>query len=56
MKLTKMMTLYLASEGLSLKDAARDIGISYSAIWRISQNKRIDTDSFLLLFTWLLKK
>lgn len=43
-----------ARRDLSLRDAADEIGISYTSLWRFERgNQSLDVGSVLLLITWL---
>ena len=49
----KLLKLYMAVEGLSVRDTAKAIGVSASTISRITSGKSIDAATMLKLINWL---
>jgi DNA-binding XRE family transcriptional regulator len=53
-KLSKMLTLYRASEGIDQKDLASKIGIDKSTMNRIESGKSTTPETFLKVMSWMI--
>lgn len=53
--LATMLRLYLATQNLTMRDLAAQIGCSSATVCRLSQGKMVDVPTFLRLITWLLR-
>lgn len=54
MRLRKALKLIRATEGLSLRDLASQVGVSASTLNRIEKGLPCDVESFGRLFAWLI--
>lgn len=54
-KFGKMILMYLASEGLTLTEAAKYIGTSKSTLSRICNGKECDYRTFIKLLNWMTR-
>lgn len=53
-RLARALKLIRATEGIGVREMAKDIGISAPTLSRIENGKDVDLDSALKLFAWLL--
>lgn len=54
MRLSKMIKLYRAAEGMDQKTMAQEIGVATSTLCRLEGGKSISLEGFAKLFSWLV--
>ena len=54
--LGEMLTLYRAAHGLTVRELAPIVGISYPTLNRIERGEQCDVATFLKLVAWLQSK
>lgn len=51
----KLLVLYRATHGISLRDLSAELGISASTLSRIERGYEMDARTLIRLWTWLLE-
>jgi transcriptional regulator with XRE-family HTH domain len=52
----KLLKLYLAVEGIAVRDFAAELGVSAATVSRITRGEQVDQNTMLKLMTWLFGK
>jgi transcriptional regulator with XRE-family HTH domain len=52
----ELLKLWLAVEGVGVRDFAADVGISAATVSRITRGEAMDSATMLKLITWLFNK
>jgi transcriptional regulator with XRE-family HTH domain len=55
MKLGELIKAWREVNGMGIRDAAKQIGVSSATLSRIENGKELKHKSFLKLFTWIIK-
>lgn len=55
MNLQQLFVDYRKQRGLSLREAAKRIGISHSTLGRFEKGKELKTEQFAKIMTWLFQ-
>jgi transcriptional regulator with XRE-family HTH domain len=54
MMIGELIQTWRKTRGLSLQDAARRIGVEYTALWRFEQGNPVAESSLVKIMVWLL--
>lgn len=56
MNLQQLLVAYRQVHRLSVREAAKKIGVSYNALWRFENGKEINTKSLARILRWLFEE
>jgi ribosome-binding protein aMBF1 (putative translation factor) len=54
MMLAKLIAAYRSQTGLSVRDLAKEIGIDYTALWRLEQGRMVTTVVWVAVMKWIV--